>query len=134
MAATYIDQNFNFFKNISMITHFVDNLMLIHIYIRNVISKEYFKSYGQQNVIGTSTLNVEKLPNVQSKNIRFCKVLADVYAENSVEHILSGKAVSRSLRGLFLVQSSLKDLFFDLGAEDFDIQSLQEIVEKRKRP
>ena len=49
------------------------------------------------------------------------ELLAEVYAENSVEHMLSGKAVSRSLGGHFLVESSLKDLLFDLVAEDFDI-------------
>ena len=49
------------------------------------------------------------------------ELLAEVYAENSVEHMLSGKAVSRFLGGHFLVESSLKDLLFDLVAEDFDI-------------
>ena len=58
------------------------------------------------------------------------ELLAEVYAENSVEHMLSGKAVSRSLRGHFLVGSSLKDLLFDLVTEDFDIdvQPLKELV------
>ena len=49
------------------------------------------------------------------------ELLAEVYAENSVEHMLSEKAVSRPLRGHFLVESSLKDLLFDLVPEDFDI-------------
>ena len=49
------------------------------------------------------------------------ELLAEVYAENSVEHMLSGKAVSRPLRGHFLIESSLKDLLFDLVPEDFDI-------------
>ena len=49
------------------------------------------------------------------------ELLVEVYAENSMEHMLSGKAVSRFLRGHFLVESSLKDLLFDLVAEDFDI-------------
>ena len=40
------------------------------------------------------------------------ELLAEVYAENSVQYMLSGKAVSRSLRGHFLVESSLKDLLF----------------------
>ena len=59
------------------------------------------------------------------------ELLAEVYAENSVEHMLSGKALSRSLRGHFLVESSLKDLLFDLVAEDFDtdVQPLKEFVE-----
>ena len=58
------------------------------------------------------------------------ELLAEVYAENSVEHMLSGKAVSRSSRGHFLVGSSLKDLLFDLVTEDFDIdvQPLKELV------
>ena len=49
--------------------------------------------------------------------------------------MLSWKAVSRSLRGHFLVESSLKDLLFDLVAEDFDIdaQSLKEFVEQMEK-
>ena len=52
-----------------------------------------------------------------------------------MEHMLSGKAVSRSLRGHFLVESSLKDLLFDLVAEDFDIdvQPLKEFVEQMEK-
>ena len=48
--------------------------------------------------------------------------------------MLSGKAVSRSLRGHFLVESSLKDLF-DLVAEDFgiDVQPLKEFVEQMEK-
>ena len=63
------------------------------------------------------------------------ELLAEVYAENSVEHMLSGKAVSRSLRGHVLVESSLKDLLFDLIAEDFDIdvQPLKEFVEHMEK-
>ena len=63
------------------------------------------------------------------------ELLAEVYAENSVEHMLSGKAVSRSLGGHFLVESSLKDLLFDLVAEDFDIdvQPLKEFVEQMEK-
>ena len=63
------------------------------------------------------------------------ELLAEVYGENSVEHMLSRKAVSRSLRGHFLVKSSLKDLLFDLVAEDFDIdaQSLKEFVEQMEK-
>ena len=63
------------------------------------------------------------------------ELLAEVYAENSVEHMLSGKAVSRSLRGHVLVDSSLKDLLFDLIAEDFDIdvQPLKEFVEHMEK-
>ena len=63
------------------------------------------------------------------------ELLAEVYAENSVEHMLSGKAVSRSLRGHFLVESSLKDLLFDLAAEDFgiDVQPLKEFVQHMEK-
>ena len=63
------------------------------------------------------------------------ELLAEGYAENSVEHVLSGKAVSRSLRGHFFVEPSLKDLLFDLVAEDFDIdvQPLKEFVEQMEK-
>ena len=63
------------------------------------------------------------------------ELLAEGYAENSVEHMLSGKAVSRSLRGHFFVEPSLKDLLFDLVAEDFDIdvQPLKEFVEQMEK-
>ena len=49
--------------------------------------------------------------------------------------MLSGKAVFRSLRGYFLVESSLKDLLFDLVAEDFDIhiQPLKEFVKQMEK-
>ena len=52
-----------------------------------------------------------------------------------MEHVLSGKAVSRSLHAHFLVESSLKDLLFDLVAEDFDIdvQQLKEFVEQMEK-
>jgi hypothetical protein len=33
------------------------------------------------------------------------ELMAEVYAENSVEHMLSGKAVSRALRAHFLIES-----------------------------
>ena len=46
-----------------------------------------------------------------------------------MEHMLSGKAVSRSLHAHFLVESSLKDLLFDLVADfDTDVQPLKEFV------
>jgi hypothetical protein len=35
------------------------------------------------------------------------ELMAEVYAENSVEHMLSGKAVSRALRAHFLIKSSI---------------------------
>ena len=52
-----------------------------------------------------------------------------------MEHMLSGKTVSRSLSGHFLVESSLKDLLFGLVAEDFDIlvQPLKEFVEQMEK-
>ena len=49
------------------------------------------------------------------------ELLAEVYAENSVEHMISGKAVSRAIRGHFLVESALKGLLFDMVTENFDI-------------
>ena len=35
------------------------------------------------------------------------EALQNVYAENTVEHILSGKAIARALRGHFLIESAL---------------------------
>ena len=49
------------------------------------------------------------------------ELFAEVYAENSVEHIISGKAMSRALRAHFLVESTLKCLLFDIAKDDFDI-------------
>ena len=63
------------------------------------------------------------------------ELLDEVYVENSVEHMLSRKAVSRSLHGHFLIKSSLKDLLFDLVAQDLDIDvlSLKEFVEQMEK-
>ena len=63
------------------------------------------------------------------------ELLAEVYAENSEEHMLSGKAVSVSLRWHFLLESSLKYLLFDLVAENFDIevQPFKEFVEQMEK-
>ena len=59
------------------------------------------------------------------------ELFAEVYAENSVEHIISGKAVSRALRAHFLVHSALKCLLFDIAKDDFDIgvDSLKTLLE-----
>ena len=47
--------------------------------------------------------------------------LAEIYAENKIEHILSSKLVSKSLLGHFLVESALKGLLFDLVLDNFEI-------------
>lgn len=49
------------------------------------------------------------------------EVFAEVYAENSVEDIISGKAVSRAIRAHFMVESALKCLLFDIAKDNFDI-------------
>ena len=41
------------------------------------------------------------------------ELISEVYAENSVIHVMSGKAVSRSLRGHLLVESSLKSILLE---------------------
>ena len=60
------------------------------------------------------------------------ELFSEVYAENSVEHMISGKAVSRSLRAHFLVESALKGLLFDLAIDDFEVdyQPLKLLVEQ----
>lgn len=40
-------------------------------------------------------------------------VLGQVYAENSVIHMLSGKAYSRAIRGFFMVDSALNSILFE---------------------
>ena len=59
----------------------------------------------------------------------------EVYAENSVEHMISGKAVSRSLRAHFLVESVLKGLLFDLATDNFEVdyQTLKSLVEHMEK-
>ena len=41
------------------------------------------------------------------------EVWRQVYAENTVPHLMSGKAYSRALRGYVLVHSALHDLLLD---------------------
>lgn len=48
-------------------------------------------------------------------------LLAQVYAENSITHMVSGKAVARTIRGHLLTVSSLTSLLFDLIKEETDI-------------
>ena len=40
------------------------------------------------------------------------KILETVFAENSVSHMLTGKAVSRAFRGHLIVDFALTDLFW----------------------
>ena len=44
-------------------------------------------------------------------------VLSEVYAENSVVHMLSGKAIARAIRAHFLVESSLMSLLLEIVNE-----------------
>ena len=41
-------------------------------------------------------------------------LLAQVYADNCITHMISGKAVSRAIRGHLLVESSLMSLIFNM--------------------
>ena len=57
-------------------------------------------------------------------------LLEMVYATNSVKHIISGKAVSRALRGHFLVESALMSLLFQKMIDDgVDFSSLENIYQ-----
>ena len=51
----------------------------------------------------------------------------DVYAENTVQHIISGKAVSRALRAHLLAESSLIFILFQ-DIEAVDIAAVNEFV------
>ena len=42
------------------------------------------------------------------KGSGFSKSMQVVYGENAVQHIVSGKAIARALRGNFLLQSALR--------------------------
>lgn len=55
-------------------------------------------------------------------------LLAEVYAENSIPHILSGKAIARAIRGHILVESSLNSLLLKMVNEsnDVDFEKLQD--------
>ena len=55
------------------------------------------------------------------------------YAANSVTHMLSGKAVSRALRGHFLVDSALSSLLLKTTLTDQDIEDLSSAYEERIR-
>ena len=41
-------------------------------------------------------------------------LLSEVYAENSVVHMMSGKAIARAIRAHFLVESSLMLLLLEI--------------------
>ena len=51
----------------------------------------------------------------------------DVYAENTVQHIISGKAVSRALRGHLLAESALISILFE-DTEAVNIAEVNEFV------
>ena len=57
--------------------------------------------------------------------------ISEVYAENSVIHVMSGKAVSRSLRGHLLVESSLISILLEKLAECqlIDLEPLKSFLE-----
>ena len=59
------------------------------------------------------------------------ELFAVVYAENSAEHMMSGKAVSRALRAHFLIEAALKCILFDIVKEKYGIEdeSLKNTIE-----
>ena len=59
-------------------------------------------------------------------------LLSVVYAENSVMHMLSGKAVSRTIRGHLLVESSLMQLLLEMIKEkaNIDLGELDEFYDR----
>ena len=58
-------------------------------------------------------------------------LLSEVYAENSVTHMVSGKAVARAIRGHLLVQSSLMSLLLDMITDtDNDVGELDKFYER----
>ena len=61
--------------------------------------------------------------------------LSEVYAENSVTHMVSGKAVARAIRGHLLVESSLMSLLPDMIKEktDIDFGELDKFYERALR-
>ena len=66
-------------------------------------------------------------------------LFAEVYAENTVGHIISGKAVSRALRAHFLVEAALTSLLLDITLSDMKIntnnfnQQLQSALQSETR-
>ena len=58
------------------------------------------------------------------------KLLELIYASNSVTHIMSGKAVAKSLRAHFLVESALMSLLIEQAPKDeFDTFSLEKMYQ-----
>ena len=60
------------------------------------------------------------------------EVFSEVYAEQTVTHMMSGKAFSRSLRAHFLVQSALISLILSALADEaaIDLSALQSVYER----
>ena len=58
-------------------------------------------------------------------------LLPEVYAEHSVEHILSGKAASRALRAHFLVESCLTSSFLEIIQENnsVDLTPMKDFID-----
>ena len=59
------------------------------------------------------------------KGFRIEELFNEVYAENTVQHILSGKAVSRALRVHLLPESALNSILF----EDTEVVNIAEVNE-----
>ena len=61
----------------------------------------------------------------------FEQLFSEVHAENSVVHIMTGKAVSRTLRGHFLVESALTSIILEtlIADKKVDVTSFQPVYE-----
>ena len=60
------------------------------------------------------------------------ELFSDVYAENSVTHMMSGKAVSRALRAHFLAESALESLIIEklISNKNVDLTPFQPVYEQ----
>ena len=59
-------------------------------------------------------------------------LLSQVYAENSVKHMMSGKAVVRAIRAHILVESSLMSLLLEIIKENSDVDFIELDVSYKK--
>ena len=55
------------------------------------------------------------------------EVLGEIYAENTVPHLLSGKAIARALRGHFIVHAALMRNLFKRVFDEMDASEVEEV-------
>ena len=58
------------------------------------------------------------------------EVLEEVYASNTVPHMMSGKAVARAIRGHFIVQNALTTLLVEDHADDVNFDFMKPFYDK----